>query len=411
MKIFIADYLPLANKGEEEILRGIETLYSKTGKEKISFTIFGDVEEKTQVGNIVIFPKSVCYPEYTFKGKTKTIMDICRALLGIAGIYPYHRKLKKSQGLIKAFQDSDVILIGHDGFFNIRCAMLGNYLKRKGYQYGILGAGFNRPGKYIGWVYDTVYKRCFNNAKFVILREKTAYNYVKDISNNIIIKLFPDPAFFCPSDQYDSDRISRLLPKYNIGKEGILNIGMTVCEDSISFSRAFVGVQDKKECHRKLIANLITEISKHYKCSFYFLPHCIKEGKGNDLIIAKDIVARLDKGINCNIIEDDMPVLDLKYLISKMDIMIGERTHSIINSIATATPFISLTCSADFRTHDIVGDGCNFPQQVYDLDNPNDNELFKLVDKTITEKKILKKNLKNLCESYTSMKLKLQDIL
>lgn len=26
-KIFIADFLPLANKGEEEIIRGIETLY------------------------------------------------------------------------------------------------------------------------------------------------------------------------------------------------------------------------------------------------------------------------------------------------------------------------------------------------------------------------------------------------
>ena len=39
MKIFIADYLPLANKGEEEILRGIEALF-KSKDEEVFFRIW-----------------------------------------------------------------------------------------------------------------------------------------------------------------------------------------------------------------------------------------------------------------------------------------------------------------------------------------------------------------------------------
>ena len=289
--------------------------------------------------------------------------------------------------------------------------MLGNYLHSIKLHYAILGAGFNKPGKKISWIFNRVYKKCFDNADYIVLREQTAYNYVKEISNNKLVELFPDPAFFCPSDQYESERVDGIISKYGIGMGNELKIGLTICEDSISFSRAFWGESDRIEKHRDFIARLISEINNKYKCSFFFLPHCIKEGKGNDLVIAEDVKSRLPKAVHCEIIKEDMPVLDLKYIISKMDFMIGERTHSIINSISTATPFVSLTCTADFRTHDIVGDGCNLPYQVYDLDNPNIEELFKLVNRTLADKQILEEELKKLKEKHHSQKKELQEIV
>ena len=411
MKIFIADYLPLANKGEEEILRGLEALYNKTGEENIFFSVFGDVTSTQQIGNVTVYSKSICYPTYKSSGKLKVLFDIIRAGLNVFGHYPYRKEINKHTELIDDLKTADVILIGHDGFFNLRCAMLGNYLHSVGLRYAILGAGFNKPGDKISWIFNKVYKKCFDHADFVVLREQTAYRYVKELSKNKIVELFPDPAFFCPSDQYDVERVDDIVSKYDIEGDNVLKIGLTICEDSISFSRAFVGEKDRIEKHRDFIAKLITEINNKHKCSFFFLPHCIKEGKGNDLVIAEDIKSRLPKTVVCMIIKEDMPVLDIKHLISKMDLVIGERTHSVINSIATSTPFVSLTCSADFRTHDIVGIGCKLPQQVYDLDIPDDKELFRLVDKTITEKESMKKTLDNLCESYTSLKLKLQDII
>ena len=62
MKIFVADYLPLANKGEEEILRGIETLFKKNGHEYVSFSVFGDVPSIEKVDNVTIYPVDICYP-------------------------------------------------------------------------------------------------------------------------------------------------------------------------------------------------------------------------------------------------------------------------------------------------------------------------------------------------------------
>ena len=411
MKIFVADYLPLANKGEEEILRGIETLFKKNGLEHVSFSIFGDVSSIENVDNVTIYPTDICYPKEGSRGKIKYLIGIFFAVLDLIGFYPYRRKIEKQKLLISDLRNSDTILIGHDGFFNIRCAILGNYLHRKGFKYGILGAGFNKPSNKLAWAYNWVYKKTFDNADYVILRERTAYDYVKSISNNKIIELFPDPAFFCPVDNYNKERVGNVLSKYGIENDNGLKIGMTICEDSISFSRAFLGMENKVDAHREFFVKLMSLISNKYNCTFYFLPHCIKEGKGNDLTIAKDIKSRLDKSVDCKIIEDDMPVLDLKYIISRMDFVIGERTHSIINSIATATPFVSLTCSADFRTHDIVGKGCGLPLQVYDMDCPNLTNLYEIIDETIEHSCELVKKLQELSLKHESIKKKFQEII
>lgn len=408
MKIFIADYLPLANKGEEEILRGIEALFKSKKDEEVFFSVFGDVNNTECVDNVTVYPKDICYPDNGHKGFVKTLLSIFWGVLDEIGIYPYSKNLA---GVFESLKISDRILIGHDGFFNIRCAMLGNYLHRRGLHYAILGAGFNKPSKKIAWIYNRVFRRCFDGADYVVLREQTAYNYVKSISKNGIIKLFPDPAFFCPSDAYNKERIDNIFSKYLFEKAEGMKIGMTVCEDSISFSHAFVDSPNKVHDHREFIAKLMNTVGKKYKCTFFFLPHCIKDGKGNDLYIAKDIKNRLDPSVNCIIIEEDMPVLDLKYLISTMDLIVGERTHSIINSISTLTPFISMTCSADFRTHDIVGDGCKLPLQVYDMDYPDINVLVDLTDKTIENSRRLIDKLQVIQDNHESVQKDFQEIL
>ncbi len=411
MKIFIADYLPLANKGEEEILRGIEVLFREKGDDSILFSVFGDVQEPTKTGNVMVFPKSICYPDFGLRGKKYYLACLLWAILDIMGCYPYRKRFLSHKSLIAEIDSSDKILIGHDGFFNIRCAMLGNYLNRRGYRYGIIGAGFNKPSKKMAWAYNKVYKRCFDNAEYVILREKTAFDYVSSLSHNSCIRLYPDPAFFCPDNEFNKKRVTDIMSKYGFNDEQGIKIGLTVCEDSISFSRAFLNSTNRVNDHREFIAKLIEMISNKYKCTFYFLPHCIKEGKGDDLAIAKNIKSRLNSTVDCRIIEEDMPVLDLKHIISKLDLLIGERTHSVINSIATATPFVSLTCSADFRTHDIVGVGCGLPQQIYDLDSPDLKVLFDKFDKTISNKDELNASLQAICDRHGLMKNEFQKII
>lgn len=370
-KIFIADFLPLANKGEEEIIRGIETLYSDKIKDDVEFRVFGDVDEITNVGNVKVYPRSICYPKEKFRtGKRRVLNDIWMAIKGYIGIYPYKSNILSHPELLHDIETCDKVLIGHDGFFNLKCALLGIFLSKNNIRFAILGAGFNKPGKKISWIYDLVFKKCFDKADYIILREQTAYNYVKQISHNRSVQLLPDPAFFCPSDRYNKSQIEHLVSKYKIDSSRI-KIGITICENSISFSTAFKNSSDKVKEHREFIVDLLRSIYKETNCVFYFLPHCIEEGAGNDLVIASDIVERLNGSVECHMITEDIPVLDIKHIISRMDMMIGERTHSIINSISTETPFVVLTCSADFRTHDIVGAGCGLRENIFDLDYPN----------------------------------------
>ena len=106
-----------------------------------------------------------------------------------------------------------------------------------------------------------------------------------------------------------------------------------------------------------------------------------------------------------------MALRELKNIISRLDYVIGERTHSIINSIATATPFVSLTCSADFRTHDIIDKGCGLAQQIYDLDYPDINVLFTIVERTIEQGHDLQNKLHEVCAKNELMKKNFQEII
>lgn len=410
-KIFIADFLPLANKGEEEIIRGIETLYTEKDSKDIEFRVFGNVQTTTQVGNVKVYPRDICYPlDAKYVGKRKVLRDIWMAIKGYLGYYPYKYNINSYPGLLEDIKSCDQVLIGHDGFFNLRCSLFGLFLARNMIHYAILGAGFNRPGKKIAWIYDHVYKKCFDSADYIILREQTAYNYVKHVSSNKKVLLLPDPAFFCPNNQYNKQNILQLCQKYRIDKNH-LNIGITICENSISFSTAFVNSSNKVIEHREFIKNLLIAIYKETKCRFYFLPHCIEEGAGNDLKIANDIVSRLKGAVDCEIITEDLPVLDIKNIISRMDIMIGERTHSIINSISTETPFVALTCSADFRTHDIVGDGCGLHKYVYNLDNPNLSDIIQAVLLIIKDRTKVLGELRKVCLSIENKRKQLVQII
>ena len=55
LHILIADYVPIANKGEEAIVRGIEDMLSE-GR-PVVLGLFDNVEAVTQRGNVTIFPR------------------------------------------------------------------------------------------------------------------------------------------------------------------------------------------------------------------------------------------------------------------------------------------------------------------------------------------------------------------
>ena len=396
MKIFIADYLPLRNKGEEEIVRGIEYLFKqKVIDDTIEFSIFDEVESIKTIGNIVVYPRVWVYPDFSRRIKSSKYLvfrSLLRSILFYLGINTLSRKIKGHQELFDDLRMADLVLIGHDGFYNQFSAALSFFLKKEGIRYAILGAGFAKPNVKVRFISDLLNRRCFDNAKYIILRERTSFKYVQEISKNSNVYLFHDPAFFCPPEGVETEK-TKFLSTHLFTAEH-MNIGITVCENSISFTGAFKNAENKIEEHRRFIVSLIERLSSKIDCEFFFIPHCIEKGLGDDLAIAYDIVKRLGSdNNNVHVISEDLPVLELKNIISRLDYLIGERTHSIINCISSQVPFTSLTCSGDFRTHDIVEHGCGLTSCVIDLDTPDLNDVEKKILEGIKKKEELKKEL------------------
>lgn len=411
-KIFIPDFLPLNNKGEEAILRGIETIYKEDNNDSIEFSIFDNVNKVEKKGNINIFPVQKIYPSFITgrsKGKINRLITLICAALYRINIFPYVRNLKKNENLWDKILSSDIVLIGHDGFFNIFCAGIGNLLHRNSVKYAILGAGFYPPPKKYSFLLDKIYKTCFDNAKYVVLRENTAYEYVKQTSNNTNVFLFPDPAFFNITKQEIKEQSNDILKQYGFDNNN-LNIGVTLCENSISFTGSFISSTSKSDSHRELLLSLFSKLTSQYNCHFYILPHCIENGKGNDVLLSKSIFKNWEHG-NITIIDMDLSVNVLKNIINKMDFIIGERTHSIINSIAERTPFTMLTCSSDFRSHDIIEKGCNLAKLVIDLDNPDIDLVFNSIKSNIDAREKIHSSLIKIQENHLKSLYELRKIL
>ncbi len=125
----------------------------------------------------------------------------------------------------------------------------------------------------------------------------------------------------------------------------------------------------------------------------------LKKGAGDDLVIAEDIINRMKNKDRVVIIREDLPVNVLRPILHNLDFVLGERTHSIINSTSMCTPYFMLTCKMDFRSHDIIGKGIGLPNQIIDLDSPRIDDVTATVIKGISNRKSIKQHL----ESYKSI--------
>ena len=82
-------------------------------------------------------------------------------------------------------------------------------------------------------------------------------------------------------------------------------------------------------------------------------------------------------------LEDELNARELKGIINNCKLLIGERTHSLIGAISCGVPIICLGSQKDQRTMGIVGDMCDLHSNIYDMQYPDSDELYKYFDSYI----------------------------
>lgn len=352
--IFIADPIPSFNKGEHALLEGIISSIRKYCK---------DVE----------FVKiSRNYKEDSLRYK-----KLCKVISNDNWF-----------SIIKNYINCDALIVGHDSSVCYHSIFIGKIMRKPLIIYaGSLGGYKSQLGKKIS-------KYLLEKVELIMFREKVSFDLAKKmgISNEYMYQV-ADVAFLLePCSESES---SQIINK-EIGETGSKYIGVTFTREMCEYTNSNDGNDNNYQKAIKTKAKILDQLAEKYKVKIIFLPHCIGPGNLDDRKIAEDVIKEMDnQSAVFSIIEDYTPS-ELKGLIGKCWIFIGERTHSVIAALSQGVPSLCLTHSKDVRTHGIIGEMLAQKKYVYNVNKFNQDEILSLIDNLIKEHEVIGNELRSI---------------
>lgn len=387
MKIYIPEHIPSENKGEEAILRGIyQGLKERIPDITVSvFSYFPEVD-RINYGKDIEVVGGICFRPYAHKSAVLRVVDTCYIYLRHF-LFMILFRLLGWKCLIffrgenwKALLDADVILVGHDGFFSDLNLLFALFVKGIRKKTAIFGCGF---GKFRFKITEKSAQLVIPLVDLVILREERTSNYLKSLTpkpDRILLK--PDPAFIMNPES--KDIVEALLRKENLMNDGRPLIGM-IATLGLAYYKyrhgAFGSEKERYESYTRFFAEIAEKIVEITKGNIVFLPHCIKSGNWltDDRAIARDIKAHMSRSAEKVIlIENEYDAATLKGFIGRLDFLVSMRLHAVIGATAVGTPFISIAIKEDGRSHDIVEKCIGRSDLLYDINNPDVLEFYRL---------------------------------
>lgn len=164
----------------------------------------------------------------------------------------------------------------------------------------------------------------------ILVREDESYNVLERCNVKKKTILVPDSAFFMPIKE--SEKSLKLSEEK---KEKIL-IGISVSHKLTKF----------KKNSTIAVVQLINEISDKLNAKILLIPNEINKNnrKNCDMYLAEKIFQELNFGSDLEIINvEDFTPNQIKGIISKCDVMVAARYHSIIASLSSEVPVLSLS--------------------------------------------------------------------
>ncbi|HNS20518.1 MAG TPA: polysaccharide pyruvyl transferase family protein [Sedimentisphaerales bacterium] len=377
LHILIADYVPLANKGEEAIVRGIEDMLSE-GR-PVSLGLFDNVPEVTQRGNVTIFPREWLF---RFEGNSalsprgRILMQMwISARLRMGSYGPLKnltsRGAPQCRPLRDFFERAQYVLVGHDGVFCVESCGIIHLAKQHGKRAGILGASTGLAGGrfYKAWLY----RRTLEEADFCIFREEHSCESIRQISRDPAqLRVAPDPAFAMRPDPPESAR--DVLERDDSFRKAKQTGRPIVAVTALEKGRVYAGFRPdlqglaKQQAHAAYLAAVLDPLVARHRAFVLFLPHSVEQA-GSDIVAARHVAEQMKAApSDYAILEHDCGARLLKSIVRECDFLVGERTHSLIGAMSVGTPFVAMTNRQDTRTHGILGQMCRCESQIIDVD-------------------------------------------
>jgi polysaccharide pyruvyl transferase WcaK-like protein len=415
------EYVPLENKGEEAIIRGVvDVLNLEAG---CVYHIVDNNSKKYYFKNgIHVHPGALFFSDWRSRefGLGMSIHQlyssacaILRHLLNI--IYPRWisrpHKEARNLGLLlrnvklapKRFEKSidllknvDYIIAGHNGGLDEYVCHILREFHTIGIPYGIYGSSMkpNVTNKAI----IEVFRKALSGANFVITRNPIGHQWALKHFQDINIEISPDPAFgMNATNNSDTNALISDLGLVNFFSKKV--IMFTTAEPAPIIRHAFNQFSSsakKIEAHREYFAKVVNHIHKKYDVNLLFLPHTIGPSAGmDDREISKDIINRagLEKDDRVFCLESDLSAMELKGIINLAEMLVAERVHSVIGAIGVCTPFLLLSSKADTRGLGIIDRQMGLGKYIKYLNEPSLVEVTTAIDEIILERQIVQNEL------------------
>jgi polysaccharide pyruvyl transferase WcaK-like protein len=377
LHILIADYVPMANKGEEAIVRGIEDMLGD-GR-AVVVGLFDNVETATQRGNVTIFPRDWLF---RFQGNSRLSPRgriLTQAAIAVQlrlGMYARLKNLTAAgagqcRPLQEFFHRADYVLVGHDGAFGVESCGIIHLAKRHGKRSGILGASTGIAG---GRFYKAaLYRRTMEESDFCVFREKHSRESMAQVCRDpAMLIVGPDPAFAMRPAEPQAAR--EVLEAHDLYRRARQDGRPVVAVTALEKGRVYAGFrpdlqgQAKQQAHAKYLAAILDPLVERHRAFILLLPHSLEQDS-SDVVAARHVVQQMkSRPEDSLILEQDCGPRLLKSIIGQCDFLVGERTHSLIGSVSVGTPFVALTNRQDTRTHGIIGEMCRCEDHIIDID-------------------------------------------
>ncbi len=411
MHILIADCVPLANKGEEAIVRGIEDMLSD-GR-PVSLGLFDNVQDVTQQGNVTVFPREWLFRfegNSALSGRRRILAQMWIAVQLRLGRYGPLRNLATGgshacRPLQDFFERTRYVLVGHDGVFCVESCGIVHLAKQHGKRVGILGASTGIAG---GRFYKAgLYRRAMEECDFCFFREEHSCESMRQVSRDPAkLQVAPDPAFAMRADPPEAAReVLERDERYRAAKQAHRPL---IAVTALEKGRVYAGFRPdlhgaaKQQAHATYLAAILDVLITRHHAFALFLPHSVEES-GSDVVAARHVAARMKVTPgDYTILEHDCGARLLKAIVRECDFLVGERTHSLIGAASVGTPFAAMTNRQDTRTHGIIGRMCRCEAQIVDMDAASEQDASRKVCELFEKRDSIAKSLERIREELSS---------
>ncbi len=362
-KILIAENLPAFNKGEMAIAQGILDVLSGIPHRLSILSYYAQFDRGRYKDEVNVVDVRSAWPRIINPSSGKSLFcsfDVFMRHLLFAVLYRFvGQKVLKiyRTELWRAYAEADVILFGHDSsfgvggdpenplFYPIYIPLISRIM---GKPIMFFAGTVPLPPRRFHKLFGQLFRGSLLLSSSVTLREGGSLKNISKFGNiPANVQVTSDIAYLIKPDAVD--RINEILANEGIDCSKPL-IGITISRVRASVAHPGETPEKSYEKHINMMANAVDGIIRMTGANVIFLPHSIgMEGKGDDRLVSEDVKSLCVETEFVKCLMGEYNPKELKGIIKKCDVFVGERLHSVIGATSLGVPTIAISYLQDPR--------------------------------------------------------------